>query len=52
MTLHAIYLIGTTFISIKYLTFQNVGTISNGFKKIKDKKMEVVFIIIRKFTIS
>ena len=39
-------------IADKYLTFQNLGTISTGFGKTKDQKMETVFRIIRKFTTS
>ena len=41
----------TTFIRTKYLTFQNFKTISNGFGKIKDQKMEITFTLIRKFTV-
>ena len=38
------HLISTTFISTKYLTFQNLRTISTGFGKIKDQKIEIAFI--------
>ena len=41
----------TTFIRTKYLTFQNFKTISTGFGKIKDQKMEITFTLIRKFTV-
>ena len=46
------HLISINFISTKYLTFQNLRTISTGFGKIKDQKLETAFIIIRKFTTS
>ena len=52
MIVRAFIFIRTTFIRTKYLTFQNLRTISTGFGKIKDQKIEIVFIIIRKFTIS
>ena len=39
-------------IADRYLTFQNLGTISTGFGKTKDQKMETVFRIVRKFTTS
>ena len=36
------HLISAIFISTKYITFQNLRTISTGFEKIKDQKMEKV----------
>ena len=39
----------TTFIRTKYLTFKNFKTISTGFGKLNDKKMEIRFTLIRKF---
>ena len=39
----------TDFKRTKYWTFHNLRTISTGFGKVKDQKMEVVFIIIRNF---
>jgi hypothetical protein len=46
------HLIRTTFIRIKYLTLQNLRTISTGVRKIKDQKIEIIFMILGKFTIS
>ena len=38
-------------ISTKYLTFHSLKSISTGFWKLKDQKMEITFTLIRKFTV-
>ena len=42
-------LMNTTFISTKYLTFQNLRTIGTGLGKIRDQRIEIVFTTIMKF---